>query len=212
MITQKFKAVLFDMDGTLVNNLQFHLEAWMSFLKKYSRKITPQEFNEKNHGTIYEIIPRFFPEYTDAETIRKLGFEKEKYYRDLYEPHIKPVEGLIPFLEKLTKENTRIGLATAGDLHNINFTLDNLSIRSYFSAITGSEEVRYGKPNPEVYLLTAHKLNTKPEDCLVIEDSIAGIKAGIAAGMQVMALTTAHSYAELEAYPLFKIIDNYSDL
>lgn len=212
MIAQRFKAVLFDMDGTLVNNLQFHREAWIGFLKKYDKKITHQEFNEKNHGTIHEIIPRFFPEYTDEEAIKKLGFEKEKFYRDLYEPHIKPVDGLVPFLDKLTKENRRIGLATSGDEHNINFTLDNLSIRSYFSAITGSEEVRYGKPNPEVYLLTAQKLNTKPENCLVIEDSIAGIEAGIAAGMQVMALTTTHSYAELEAYPLFKIIDNYSRL
>jgi HAD superfamily hydrolase (TIGR01509 family) len=212
MITNQFKAVIFDMDGTLVNNMNFHQQAWIDFLKTYNVSITEEEFHEKNHGTITEVVPRFFSKKLSFEEIIRLGQEKEQLYRDLYRPYLKPIDGLLDFLAKLKKANTRIGLATAGDIPNINFTIDGLGIRHYFSAITGSEEVKRGKPDPEVYLLTASKMNIDPANCLVVEDTISGIKAGLAAGMQVMAVTTTVKTEVLTQYELYRIVDDYTEL
>jgi HAD superfamily hydrolase (TIGR01509 family) len=212
MITTQFKAVIFDMDGTLVNNMNFHQRAWIDFLKTYNVNITEEEFHEKNHGTITEVVPRFFSKKLSFEEIAALGQEKEQLYRNLYRPHLKPIDGLIDFLGKLKEANTRVGLATAGDIPNIDFTIDGLDIRHYFSAITGSEEVQRGKPDPEVYLLTASKMNIDPANCLVVEDTISGIKAGLAAGMQVMAVTTTVKREVLTQYKLYRIIDDYTGL
>lgn len=212
MITNQFKAVIFDMDGTLVNNMNFHQRAWIDFLKTYNVNITEEEFHEKNHGTITEVVPRFFSKKLSFEEIVRLGQEKEQLYRDLYRPHLKPIDGLIDFLDKLKEANTRIGLATAGDVPNIDFTIDGLGIRHYFSTITGSEEVKRGKPDPEVYLVTASKMNIDPANCLVVEDTISGIKAGLAAGMQVMAVTTTVKREVLTQYELYGIINDYTEL
>jgi HAD superfamily hydrolase (TIGR01509 family) len=211
-MTGNFKALIFDMDGTLVDNMHYHQAAWIGFLEKHGVFITPEEFNRKNHGIISEIVPRFFDRSLQETEIATLGAEKEGFYRELYAPHLKPVEGLLSFLEKLRSQGIKIGLATAADRPNIDFTIDGLQIRKYFTAITGGEEVNYGKPDPEVYLLTARKLELDPVHCLVVEDSETGIKSGLAAGMQVMAITTTHRAEELNGYPLYKVIENYTGL
>src|SRR4030095_2279034 len=102
--------------------------------------ITDEEFMEKNHGIITEIVPRFFPRKLSREEILELGFQKEMMYRNLYKTHIKPIEGLIDFLNELKRAGVKMGLATAADQLNIDFTIDALQIRSFFSAFTGSEE------------------------------------------------------------------------
>lgn len=210
MIVKNFKAVIFDMDGTLVDNMHYHQAAWMQFLERYGMDITEEEFNRKNHGIITEIVPRFFDRRLEPEEIIKLGAEKESLYRVLYQPYLKPIEGLVSFLNTLKENDIKVGLATAADRPNIDFTLGGLQIWDFFSAITGGEEVTYGKPDPEVYNTTARKLGVEPKDCLVVEDSVPGIKSGLAAAMQVMAITTTHPPGELAEYPLYKIITDYT--
>lgn len=212
MIGQQFKAVIFDMDGTLVDNMAYHQQAWIGYFKSRGLHITPEEYEEKNYGIITEIVPRFFDRQLTTEEITQYGEEKETFYRQLYAPHMKPVDGLIPFLEKLKQQDIRIGLATAANRPNIDFVLDGLRIEEYFSVITGGEEVKKGKPDPEVFLTTARNLKVDPADCLVVEDSVTGIKAGLAAHMKVMAVATTHTVAQLEAYPLYRIVSSYEGL
>lgn len=212
MDRQQFKAVIFDMDGTLVDNMDYHRRAWIEYLGSKGLHITPEEYEEKNYGIITEIVPRFFNRELAHEDIMKYGEEKEAFYRRLYAPHLKPVEGLIPFLEKLRQQNISIGLATAANRPNIDFVLEGLQITRYFSAITGGEEVANGKPDPEVFITTARKLNVEPAHCLAVEDSVTGIKAGLAAQMKVMAVATTHTAAELEAFPLYRIVHSYAGL
>lgn len=206
------KAVVFDMDGTLVDNMHFHKKAWLAFLHQHGISITEEEFMEKNHGIITEIVPRFFPRKLNAKEIMELGFEKEMMYRNLYKPHIRPIEGLMDFLKELQEGGIKLALATAADQLNIDFTIDALHIRSFFSAVTGSEEVSFGKPHPEVYTRTAQKLGLAPSDWVAFEDSISGVEAALAAGMRVVALTTTHSREELSAYPLLKTIKDYKQI
>jgi beta-phosphoglucomutase len=203
------KGVVFDMDGTLVDNMHFHRQAWFDFLDGYEIHITEAEFQEKNVGTITEIVPKFFTRTLSREEIISLGKEKEAVYRNLYRDHIKPLSGLENFLKALQEAKISIALATAADKGNIDFTLDALGIREYFTVITGSEEVSHGKPHPDVYLKSAAKLQLAPGQCIAFEDTPSGIRSASAAGMEVIGLATTHTREELLEFPLLSIIENY---
>ena len=203
------KGVVFDMDGTLVDNMDFHHQAWLDFLAGYDIHFTEAEFQEKNVGIITEIVPKFFTRTLSREEIITLGKEKEAVYRNLYRNHIKALPGLETFLQALQKAEISIALATAADQGNIDFTLEALGIRKYFTAITGSEEVSHGKPHPDVYLKSASKLYLPPGQCVAFEDTPSGISSARAAGMEVIGLATTHTREELLDYPLMSIIENY---
>ena len=126
------KGVVFDMDGTLVDNMDFHRQAWFKFLAAYDIHITDEEYHEKNVGIITEIVPRFFPGQLSTEEIIRLGKEKEVVYRNLYGKHIEALTGLETFLQALQDAQITIALATAADNGNIDFTLDALGIRRIF--------------------------------------------------------------------------------
>jgi beta-phosphoglucomutase len=204
------KGLIFDMDGTLVHNMHFHQQAWLAFLEQHGIRVTDAEFHEKNAGTILEVVPKFFEGLTDRDEIIRLGRQKEALYRDLYRPHVKPLPGLREFLEAARDGGIKLALATAADQPNIDFTLEELGLTAHFDAITGAEEVKKGKPDPEVFLISARKLGLTPTECIVFEDSHVGIRAGLAAGMPVIAMATTHTREELKERPLLAILDDYA--
>lgn len=187
------KAIIFDMDGTLVDNIPYHRDAWLEFLQKHGIHLNAHQFHAQNHGTIDEMMRRFFPQIHDTQLLHDLGQEKESTYRELYRPHIREVIGLSPFLQQMKAKGIIGLLATMGDPPNIDFTLDSLGIRSYFSFTTGGHEVIKGKPDPEIFLLSMQKAGLRPEECLVIEDSQGGILAAKRAGIQVVGISTSES-------------------
>jgi HAD superfamily hydrolase (TIGR01509 family) len=209
---KKIAGMVFDMDGTLVDNMHFHHRAWKEFLSKHGIRISDEEFHRKNVGTIKEVIPKFMPHVQDPDLIMELGMQKEAVYRTLYGPHIQPLAGLQSFLDQAYNAGIPIALASAADAKNIDFTLEGLGMAHYFKAITGSEEVEKGKPSPDVYLYSARKLQADPGHCIAFEDTPSGIRAALAAGMRVVALATTHTREELSAYPLMKIINDYEGL
>ncbi|HSF54286.1 MAG TPA: HAD family phosphatase, partial [Algoriphagus sp.] len=95
------KAILFDMDGTLVNSIPFHQEAWLRFLSNHGIHLRPEDFHAQNHGTIHEMMHRFFPHEKSREKRIELGEEKEITYRKIYGPHLKEIAGLTEFLKSL---------------------------------------------------------------------------------------------------------------
>lgn len=206
------KAILFDMDGTLVDSIPFHREAWLRFLESHGIHLRPDEFHAQNHGTIDEMIRRFFPAVQDSTALHALGQEKERMYREIYKPHIHEVPGLSPFLSKIQALGIQAHLATMGDKPNIDFILDALGIRSFFSSITGAEEVNKGKPNPEVFLRSIEKAGVPASDCWVLEDSKGGILAGKSAGCLVIGITTSHNAEELISYGADWTVENFLEL
>ncbi|MDJ1506211.1 HAD family phosphatase [Xanthocytophaga agilis] len=213
MISPLIKAFIFDMDGTLIHNMEYHQLAFFEFLKRHTISITEAEYEQKNKGTITEIIPRFFGDHLSHEQITELGEEKETLYREMYRPHLKPIEGLIEFLEEAKNKGIRIALATMGDQKNVQFTLAGLRIQHYFDAIVSGEEVKQGKPHPEVFQSAAAKLSVSPDHCLAFEDSVSGITAALAANMQVVGIATTHTPEELRAlFQLPTIIKTYTEL
>lgn len=206
------KAVIFDLDGTLVDNMPFHTDAWFRFLAAYNIHLQPQEFFAKSHGTIDEIVIRLFGDGLPESRIKELGQEKEALYRTLYSGKIKPVAGLSAFMQRLAGSGIHIGLATMSDTPNIDFILDGLAIRHFFKAITGGHQVSKGKPDPEVFLTTMQKLNVEKSGSIAVEDSIGGVRSALAAGMRVIGIATSHSEEELVASGCFMAVKDYTQL
>lgn len=209
MIIKNTKALIFDMDGTLINSISYHKEAWIRFLKKYNIYLEPNQFNAQNHGTIDEMIIRFFGDSIDLNLIKDLGQEKERIYRELYRNDIKEIDGLTNFLIELKSKNIKIGLATNCDTPNINFVLESLNIKKYFDVIIGGHEVVSGKPNPEIYISMLNRLGVMNHEAIVIEDSEGGILSALKAGINVVGITTSHNANELRKYGCYETIDDF---
>jgi beta-phosphoglucomutase family hydrolase len=193
-----FQAVLFDMDGVVVDNLPYHVDAWLLFCERkgipLTREIFYRELNGMNSKDTFEW---FYKREMSRAEIEVLEDEKEFIYRDFYRDHINPAPGLLEFLKTLRAHGIKTALATSAGPGNIDFILDGLGIRDQFDAVIGGAEVRKGKPDPEIYLKAAGLVGIEPAACWVIEDSLQGIAAGQSAGMRVVGISTSHTPAEL---------------
>jgi beta-phosphoglucomutase family hydrolase len=192
------KAVLFDMDGVVVDNLPYHVDAWLLFCERHGIPLTREVFyRELNGMNSKDTFEWFYKREMTREEIEVLEEEKEILYRDFYRDHLKPANGLLVFLKLLRSQGIKTALATSAGPGNIDFIVDGLGIRDQFDAIIGGAEVKKGKPDPEIYLKAAAMVQVDPADCWVIEDSLQGITSGLNAGMQVVGITTSHTASEL---------------
>lgn len=192
------KAVLFDMDGVVVDNLPYHVDAWLLFCQRHGILLTREVFyRELNGMNSKDTFEWFYKREMTREEIEVLEEEKEILYRGFYRDHLKPANGLLVFLKLLRLQGIKTALATSAGPGNIDFIVDGLGIRDQFDAIIGGAEVKKGKPNPEIYLKAAAMVQVDPADCWVIEDSLQGISSGLNAGMQVVGITTSHTASEL---------------
>jgi beta-phosphoglucomutase len=200
-------AILFDMDGVIVDSNPYHKTALREFCEKHGYTPTEEELRAKIYGrTNRDWIRNVFGALPD-EIIKKYADEKEAIYRRHYEQHIKPVTGLPGFLELLDKEKISRAIATSAPRINVDFTLSKTALTDFFPVILDESFVQNGKPDPEIYLKSAEALGYRPQDCIVIEDSLSGIEAGKRAGARVIAISTTHSALELSHADL--IIDNF---
>lgn len=209
MMEGRIKAVVFDMDGTLVDNMHMHQRAWREFLLRYGIDMTEEDFHRNNMGTIREVVANFFPHIRDDEELMRLGLEKEAHYQDIYRGSVQAIAGLRDFLSRLQAAGIPMALASAAHQGNIDFTLEALGIGGFFTAVTGSDEVPLGKPDPAVYIRSTEKLGVPPSSCMAFEDSFSGIRAALAAGMKVVAMATTHTREELSDFPLHAIMKDY---
>ena len=193
-----FQAVLFDMDGVVVDNLPYHVDAWLLFCERKNIPLTREVFyRELNGMNSKDTFEWFFQREMSRAEVEVLEEEKELIYREFYRDHIKPAPGLLEFLKRLRAQGIKTALATSAGPGNIDFIVDGLGIREQFDAIIGGAEVQKGKPDPEIYLKAADLVGINPSSCWVIEDSLQGIAAGQAAGMRVVGISTSHTAAEL---------------
>jgi HAD superfamily hydrolase (TIGR01509 family) len=188
---------IFDMDGVVVDNAAWHLDAFAEFGKRHGLVKTNEEYTKYFGNTNQTIMDSLFNTQLSSDKLTAFANEKEIIYRELYRPFIKPVEGLPVFLEYASNCGIPIALATSAPPENVDFTLDSTGLRKYFSIISDASMVKNGKPDPEIYLLTAVKLGVQPSDCIVFEDSIAGIQSALSAGMRVIGVATTHKIDEL---------------
>lgn len=205
-------AVIFDKDGVITDNNEFHKDAWDVFYKKYGVSLSEDEFKTKVVGkTNDEIIKILFDKPFTTDEIDALAEEKEAIFRELYAPHFKLTQGLAAFLERLKEAGIPIGLATNAPISNLNFTLENGNIGHYFSAKANPLLVANPKPAPDIYIKVAEMLGFPTSKCVVFEDSLTGIKAGRDAGAKIVAITTTYSREELTPVADW-VIDNFDEV
>ena len=201
------KGIIFDMDGVVVDNHQYHFKTWMALSKKYNFELNAQIYRDHYNGkTNSDLMRMIFGQLSDPE-LKKYSDEKEDNYQSLYLAHMKAHTGLLDFLSYLQQKNIRIALGTSAPTKNVDFTLDTLDIRSYFEAIVDGTQVQRGKPDPQVYQLCAMRLGLDPKDCVVFEDSLAGLESGSLAGCKIVGVATSHEVQELKIKTEFVIHD-----
>jgi beta-phosphoglucomutase len=200
-------AFIFDMDGVIVDSNPFHKIALKEFCSKHGYDLTEQELREKIYGRRNQdwLAHIFGP--LDPKQLRKYADEKEALFRKIYEKDIRPLDGLQNFLKKISENAIACAIATSAPRSNVDFTLSKTGIGQYFDTILDDSFVTHGKPHPEVYLKAAAALHYEPENCVVFEDSLAGVDSGKRAGCKVVAITTTHSAEELSHADL--VIDNF---
>jgi beta-phosphoglucomutase len=203
-------AFLFDMDGVVIDSNPFHKIALRQFCKKYGYDLSEEQLKEKIYGrTNKDWLTNIFGKL-DEKTLKAYADEKEALFREIYANDIKPVEGLVSFLNKMDDLKIPRAIATSAPRANVDFTLSKTGTEKYFPVILDDSFVSMGKPHPEIYLKTAAALNFDPKNCIVFEDSLSGVKAGKASGCKVVGITTTHSREELGETDL--VIDNFEEL
>lgn len=211
-VVQASFSVIFDMDGTLVDNTPYHFKSWQAIFKKYGKgELTADTYHQEISGVpIMVTMKRLFGNDHDEAGLKALLKEKEDLYKSLYVPYAAPVNGLESFLTELKNAGIKIAMASSATVDDINFILAHVPIRDDFNTIIDGSRVSKSKPNPQIFLKAAEELGARPEDCVVFEDSIAGIKAANAAGMKVVGITTGNTADKLQ--PSNLIIADYTDV
>ncbi len=191
--------VIFDMDGVLVDSYRPHLESWQLTAGEYNLEMTEPQFARYFGYTSREIIHAIWGDAFTDDRIRQFDRRKEAIYRELIHKDIPAVPGLHDLLKSLAADGAKMAVGSSGPIENINLVLDRLGIRNYFSGLVSAQDVTAGKPNPQVFLKAAEKMNLLPARCVVIEDAPPGIQAAHAAGMKCIGLTTSHPEERISA-------------
>jgi HAD superfamily hydrolase (TIGR01509 family) len=203
-------AVLFDMDGVIADTNLFHKKAIRDFCSRYGFQLSEEELRSRVYGrTNKDWITNLFGSLK-AQELQRYADEKEGHFRDLYEPYIKPVNGLIDFLKQLHEEKIPCAIATSAPPANVDFVLKHIPIRNYFEVVLDERSVSFGKPHPEIYLKTAAALGLPGNQCVVIEDSLSGVASAKAACCKVIGITTTHTPEELKETDL--VVSNFTGL
>ncbi len=206
------KAVIFDMDGVIIDSNPYHKESLQQFCKKYGYDLNEEQLRARIYGrTNKEWIPNLFGEISQTD-LEKYAAEKEALFREIFAPHIEALSGLEDFLKKLETAQIPKAIGTSAPRANVDFTLEKTGLGSYFadSVILDESHVHHGKPDPEIYLKVAQEMGFPPQQCIVFEDSLSGVKAGKAANCQVVGVTTTHTPDELAEADLF--IEDFTQL
>ncbi len=185
------KAILWDMDGVLADTSLLHYQTWEHVLSEQGIPFDRQKFHHIFGLKNYDILPYLVGQPVDPAWIKQIADRKEQAFREVLVGHLQPIPGVLEWLKRFRSWGCKQAVASSAPPENIISLVDELSIRQYFDALVNPGDLP-GKPDPAVFLLAASRLDTSPQDCLVIEDSIAGVEAACRAAMHCIAVTTTN--------------------
>jgi beta-phosphoglucomutase len=192
------RGVLWDMDGVLVDTGEFHYRSWAAVLDEYgvdlSREFFRDTFGMNNRG----ILSRLFGERLTPELLAEISERKEQRFRQAVRGRVRPLPGVVDWLQRLRQAGFRQGVASSAPPVNIDTLVGELGLREYFDVL-GSGGDLPGKPEPALFLKVARLLDVPAEGCVVVEDAVTGVEAAKRAGMKCVAVTTTNPAGALEA-------------
>lgn len=181
-------ACIFDLDGTLVDSMWMWPEIDAEYLERLGFEYDDNLKNEIEGISFHETAVYFKKKFGIKDSVEKISQDWEDMALDKYKYEVKEKPGCTCFLKHLKSRGIKMGIATSNNRKLVDAVLNSLNMKDFFEVITTSDEVKRGKPAPDVYLTTANLLNVEPKNCLVFEDVVAGIMAGKSAGMKVCAI------------------------
>ena len=188
------RAVLWDMDGTLLDSAEFHWLSWREVMAAEGREMSHEHFlttfGRRNDAILRGLFGDDFP---DAEVVRIAAAKEERYRALALAGNVEPLPGVRAWLARLRGDGWRQAIASSAPHLNIAAIAEALGIVEMFGAVVGDEDVRHGKPDPEVYLTAAARLGVAPARCVVVEDAAAGIEGARRAGMRSIAVGPDHA-------------------
>jgi HAD superfamily hydrolase (TIGR01509 family) len=191
-------AVIFDMDGVLVDSNPYHLRKWADFLDEHQIPYNPDDLPNQILGQRNDTAFRFFfgSQLSDGDILR-LSEELEERFRQVFRPHAKPLPGLAVLVAELQRAEVPMAVASSAMAKNVEFIVEVLGFRSYFRCLVAGDEVTHPKPHPEIYLQTAERLGIDPACCVTFEDSFVGVESAKGAGMKCVAIASTFPLEEL---------------
>ena len=195
---QPTQALLFDLDGTLVDNMMVHHRAWQRKLRELGLDYSLERVKEEIHGVNLEILERLFGERFTAAERRQIAWDKEAAYRDIFAADFEAnvVPGAREFIRQAHAVGIPMAVGTAGPKENAEFVVERLGIGDLMGHVVHSGMVSKGKPDPEVFRQGAEALGVPLDQCVVFEDSVTGARAGNNGGSATVVLTTTHAEPE----------------
>jgi beta-phosphoglucomutase len=213
-ISPKPQAFLFDLNGTMIDDMHFHLKVWHQVLNEdLQANLSLEEVRGHMYGKNHELLDRVFGKgHFTLEQADKISRMKEVRYQEAYRPHLQLLPGLAGFLKKAYDAGIAMGIGSAAIPFNIDFVLDNLGIRYFFKTIVSADDVGHSKPHPETYLKAASQLNVSASECVVFEDAPKGVEAAYRAGMACVVVTTMHAPDEFSTdQNILMFVSDYED-
>jgi len=204
------QAVIFDVDGVLVDSYQAHFHSWRQMLAELGAEFTDQQFRATFGRTSREIIAELYDGQLTEEKNRELDDVKEANYREIIRHDFPAIDGAIELIDTLTKAEFSLAVGSSGPPANVELTLQCLGRADRFAAVVTGGDVSRGKPDPQVFLLAADRLGVPPAQCAVVEDAIAGVEAANRAGMTSIGLTGTANREQLAHAKL--VVDSLREL
>ncbi|MEK9755924.1 MAG: HAD family phosphatase [Bacteroidota bacterium] len=201
--------IIFDMDGTIVDSLPYHHEAWRIFFEENKVEDFSEKLKKYKGGGTLDLMKAVYGDIYSLEELKKMSDDKEIIFRDIYRGNIVPIDGYLEFLNEIKSKNILVGIASNAIKLNVDLTLKELGIYDLFDSIICGDEVNYGKPNPEMFNKTISYFKVNKANCLVFEDSIEGITAANNAGIKVIGVTSSNSSDVLRKAGCVETINNY---
>jgi beta-phosphoglucomutase len=206
------RAVVFDMDGVLIDSGAHHRDAWRQLLADLGLTPAPEFWRLTIGRPAEEAVPLLLNRPVDAEEASRLARHKRAHYARLTARGMLPIAGAPAFVAALVREGVPRAVATSASRRDMEEMLTEVGLRGHFEVVVTSEDVRRGKPDPEVYVRAAARLGLPPAGCVVFEDSLVGIRAARGAGMRVIGVSTAHTDEELRAAGAERAIADFERL
>lgn len=206
-------AVIFDVDGVLVDSYEAHFESWRRLAAQTGAQFTREQFAATFGRTSRDIIREHWGERLSDAEIALMDERKEAIYRELINGRFPAMDGARELIDELHRAGFMLAVASSGPPENIQLTLTKLGRADRFRAVVTGRDVQRGKPDPQVFLIAAKRLGVEPRRCIVVEDAPAGVQAARSAGMRCIALLNhGRSEADFNAAPADVYVRSLRDI
>ena len=206
------KGIIFDMDGTIVDSLPYHYKAWKIFFKENKVENFSERLKDYKGGGTLDLMTAVYGDKYSRKELKIMTDDKEIIFREIYKNNVVPIMGFMDMFELIKSKKILVGIASNAIRKNVKMILSELKIYEKFDSIICGDEVKRGKPDPEMFDETIDRFNLKKEECLIFEDSVEGVSAAVNSRVDVVGITSSTSEKILIDKGCKTAIDNYLNL